>query len=114
MAGSIKWMNYTSDGGTLYATLIDESNGEAGGFSDVTGTGDGVQIPKYLKMRYVNAVSAAGVKRKFYIGTVDNTLYTDGGSITSGGVVFNITSSRGEKTRKVLALDTAQDDGDAT
>lgn len=114
MTGSIKWMNYTSDNGTLYAVKIDESNGEAGGFLDVTGTADGGILPRGAQMRYVNAISADGIQRRFWIGAPDNALYTDGGSIVSGGVTFNVSSRRGEQFPIVRAADTGQTDGDAT
>ena len=114
MAGSIKWMNYTADDGTLYAVKIDESNGEAGGLLDYTGTADGSTIPRGFKMRYVNAVSSDGITRKFYISPATNPLFTDGGSIVSGGVTFNISSKRGESSVIPRAADSGQTDGDAT
>lgn len=114
MSGSIKWMNYTADDGTLYAVRIDESNGEAGGFLDYTGTADGGIIPRGFKMRYVNAVSSTGIARKFYIGTADNALYVSGGTITSGGVDFVVSSKRGESSVIPRAADSGQTDGDPT
>lgn len=107
-------MNYTADDNTLYAVLIDEDNGEAGGFLDYTGTADGAVLPKYFNMRYVNAISTTGIQRKFYIGTPDNTLLTEGGGITVGGVTFNVSSKRGESRRLPRAADTGQTDGDPT
>lgn len=114
MAGSIKWMNYTADDGTLYAVLIDEDNGEACDFLDYSGTADGAVMPKYFNMRYVNAISATGVTRKFYVGTPDSTLLAGGGSVTVGGTAYAISSKRGESRRLPRAADTGQQDGDAT
>lgn len=114
MSGSIKWMNYTADNGDLYAVLIDEDNGEAGGFLDYSGTADGVVMPKYYSMRYVNAISLTGVTRKFYVGVPDSPLLDGGGSITVGGVAYAISSKRGESRRLPRAADTGQQDGDAT
>ena len=114
MAGSVKWMIYTADDTNTYSVLVDESNGEQTGFLDVTGTADPGQIPRYMKMRAVNGVSSTGQRRSIPVGDPTNALWTSGGSFTIGGVTYNVTSRRGEKSRFVLALDTGLDDGDAT
>lgn len=113
MSGSIKWMVYTSDAAVDYAVLVDESNGEAGGFADYTGGGEPI-LPRYFNMRYVNAVSATGIARKFYIADPTNVLLTDGGTITVDTVDYQVSSKRGEQSRLPRAVDTAQTDGDAT
>lgn len=113
MSGSIKWVVYTADNTEEYATLLDESNAEAGGFDDFTGGAANV-IPKYFEMRYVNAVSATGITRKFYIGKVDDTIFVDGGEITVDGVAYQVSSKRGESRRLPRAVDSGQTDGDAT
>lgn len=114
MAGSIKWMVYTADDASEYAVLIDEGNGEAGGFKDYAdGTTAGV-LPRYFQMRYVNAVSASGVARKFYIADPADPLLTDGGTITVDSIAYAVSSRRGETARLPRAADSGQTDGDAT
>lgn len=113
MAGSIKWMGYTQDNGDVCAMRVDESNGEQGGFVDVTANGQFPECPRSLKPRYVNGVDAAGGGR-LIIGDPTNALYTDGGEFTANGRTFAITSSRGEKGRRVVAVDTGVVDGDPT
>lgn len=113
MAGSLKWMVYTKDDLTTCAMRIDESNGEQGGFTDVTADGAPIECPKSLKARYVNGVDADGGGR-LLIGDPTNTLYVTGGTFTANGRTFAVTSSRGEKARRVIAADTGVTDGDAT
>lgn len=113
MAGSLKWMVYQQDNGAECAMRIDESNGEQGGFTDVTTDGTPPECPKSLKPRYVNGVDANGGGR-LLIGDPANELYTDGGTFTANGRTFSITSSRGEKGRRVIAADTGVQDGDPT
>lgn len=113
MAGSIKWMVYTKDDATTCAMRVDESNGEQGGFADVTADGAPVECPKSLKPRYVNGVDASG-GGKLLIGDPTNELFTVGGTFTANGRTFSVTSARGEKSRKVVAVDTGLTDGDPT
>lgn len=113
MSGSIKWMVYTADDATEYAVLLDESNGEATGFPDYVGGGEPV-LPRYFQMRYVNAVSATGITRKFYIADPADTLLTVGGTITAETVAYEVSSKRGEQARLPRAADSGQTDGDAT
>lgn len=113
MAGSIKWMGYTQDNGEVCAMRIDESNGEQGGFLDVTANNQYPICPMALKPRYVNGVDAEGGGR-LKIGDPTNELYTDGGTFTANGRTFSITSSRGEKGVRVTAADTGVTDGDVT
>lgn len=113
MSGSIKWVVYTADNTDEYAVILDESNAEAGGFDDFTG-GAVTVIPRYFEMRYVNAVSATGITRKFYIGKVDDAIFVDGGEIVVDAVTYQVSSKRGESRRLPRAADTGQTDGDAT
>lgn len=113
MAGSIKWMVYTKDDLSTCAMRVDESNGEQGGFADVTADGAPDECPKSLKPRYVNGVDASGGGR-LIIGDPTNALYVTGGTFTANGRTFSVTSSRGEKARKVIAADTGLLDGDPT
>lgn len=114
MSGSIKWVVYTADDATDYAVLLDESNSEAGGFADFVDASTAEVIPKYFEMRYVNAVSATGITRKFYIGAVDDTIFVNGGTITVDSVAYQVSSKRGESRRLPRAADSGQTDGDAS
>lgn len=116
-SGSRKWMLYTSDDGSRYAVNIDEGNGEALGFDDYTaGVGEsGNVLPRGFQMRYVNATTATGIRRRFWVGKPDNEVYTGAApSVTIDGVTYNVSSTRGEKKTRPVAFDTAQQDGDAT
>lgn len=119
MAGSIKWMAYTSDTGTVYLRRIDESNGEAAGWADVTSSNlSSPVMPRGFKPRYLNCVRTVGgveIKRKIEVGTL--TAFTDfvtAKTITLADGTYAIRSYKGEKQILPIAEDTAQDDGDAT
>jgi hypothetical protein len=90
-------------------------------------------VPSGLKKRYANAylVSNPLVRRKFYVGTlaIYQSLQAPGATITSedypgandaaaGNLgLWNVTSLRGEKTRKPVAItapDTGLTDGTST
>lgn len=117
MSGSRKWMLYESDDGTRYVVEIDEGNGEALGFADYTGgLGESTQLlPKGFQMRYINTRTATGVRRRFWVGTATTDQYTGvAPSVTIDGVTYNVSSTRGEKRRTPIAIDTEQQDGDAT
>lgn len=113
MAGSRKWMVYTLDSGDTCALKVDESNGEQGGFADVTADGAPALCPQGLKPRYVNGIDASG-GGTLKIGDPTLPLYLDGGTWTANGRTFSVTSSRGEKLPKVVAIDTGVTDGDPT
>lgn len=122
MAGSRKWMLYRSDNGQDYAVQIDESNGEAGGFTDVPAVAAQQQLPKGMKMRHVLVKHAAsGASRKLYLGTPTNPLKNGGsvnlllfGATTATLVPFNVSKYNGETSSIVFGEDTAQQDGDAS
>jgi len=114
MAGSIKWMQYTADSGEIFVVKVDEGNGEALGFDDYAGTGEGNLLPRGFQMRYVNAISAAGVQRRFWVGDPLDPLFAAGGTVTIDSVAYNITSSRGEKRTRPRGNDSGQLDGDAS
>lgn len=120
MAGSIKWMAYTADNGATYLKRIDESNGEAAGWVDVTTANQNSPImPQGMQARYINVVRAGAsgedIRRKIYVGSLDamNTLLS-AGTITLSDGDYNIRSFRGERRTTVYAIDTAQNDGDIT
>jgi hypothetical protein len=122
MAGSIKAMLYTADNGDTYAVRIDESNGEACGFSDVT-TPTSNGLPRNITMRYVNTFRAAEPvrKRRFWVGTP--AAFT---TILNNGLVsaplwddeadedWIVSSSRGERVSVYSDIDTGLTDGDVT
>lgn len=120
MTGSIKWMAYTADNNDVYLKRIDESNGEAAGWDDVTTANQNSPImPQGFEPRYINVVRAGAsgedIRRKIYVGKPGtlNTLLT-AGVITLSDGDYNIRSFRGEKRTTVYAIDTAQNDGDIT
>ena len=116
MAGSLKDMIYTADDGTEFFTLIDESNGIAGGFADVEIAGvPAIQLPRGLQMRYVNVINVAGTRRKrLWIGTATNDLFTGVQSVIGlDGEDFTVSSSRGEKRRRARNVDTGLTDATA-
>lgn len=118
MAGSIKWVEYTADTGVKYAVKLDESVSESCFFDDYTELSSLATIPKGLKMRYVNLVrleAGATLRRTAPIGKFANwTDYASGGSITIDGVVWQVSSLRGEERRIPVSFDTGKNDGDIT
>lgn len=121
MAGSLKWMVYMTDSGQQYAVWIDESNGKAGGFLDMSNGVTLQTLPRGIKMRYVNTVNAeTGVRRRIYLGKPDNPL-KNGGTVQlplySGNTAtmkpFAVSSYRAEKRRTPYGQDTGLNDGDA-
>lgn len=121
MAGSIKWVLYRSDDGADYAVLMDESNSQAGGFTDAPDVVAQKELPKGRKMRFVNVQEpVSGVRRKLYLGTPNNPL-KNGGKVSlplySGKTMqmkdFVVQSFRPEQSRKVFGYDTGLNDGTA-
>jgi hypothetical protein len=137
MAGSKSYRQYTSDNGTTYTVLVDESNANA-----VIGAGTlpliplrtaaSGRLPSGIVQRYVlcSLVSNPRVRRKFKVGNpglIGNAL-APGAIIkaqvypTSADAVpttedWNVTAYRGEKINSVpglLAVDTGLTDGTAT
>ncbi|MEW6498656.1 MAG: hypothetical protein AB1589_40080 [Cyanobacteriota bacterium] len=121
MAGSRKWMLYRSDSGREFAVNIDESNGEAAGFTDAPAVVASDTLPRGITMRYVNCVSPQGVKRKIWVGQPNHPL-TRGGNLVlpqwsgnrQSNVNFSVTSFRAEKRRVPFGFDTGINDDDAT
>jgi hypothetical protein len=130
MAGSRKWMVYTSDavdsnGAPVeYSVQIDESNGELLGFLDIA-AGDvrPPQLPKGMEMRHVNVIEpATGATRKLPVGAPSTALFAAGGALllrldmgaTADFVAFLVQSAVGEIVKQAFAVDTGLTDGDAT
>jgi len=123
MAGSLKWFKYAIAGGTEYGIRMDESNGEAIGNLDVTDADLPLaELPKGIKPRYVLYRSADGLTTRRIPVSGNETDLTDlpatitvASPIVGGaGIVLNRQSLVGEVQRPVIAIDTAQQDGDAT
>ena len=114
MAGSIKWMVYTTDQGEALAVKCDESNGNLAGFQDYeAGSGAAEVMPRGFKMRGVNLISENGLaRRRLHVGSVTNGLFTgDTAGVALNGIQYQVTSTFGEKRPRPFALDTALNDG---
>lgn len=100
MAGSLKWMKYASDDGKKYRVFIDESNGEAFDFDDITDSSADalVELPKRYEMRYLVWRSTSGsVSRKFPVGKATFDDFKEGGdyavNILSGNALESVDGS---------------------
>jgi len=90
MAGSKVWVLYTDDAGNRWATEMDESNANAGGFTAFPATAPaiGTGATKYMgvwpsrwKMRYSYWRSNNGkISRKIYFASRTNNFFQNGGS----------------------------------
>jgi hypothetical protein len=116
---SKKLMIYTSDNGNEYTTLISENIGEIMGFDDFTTSSTATEMPKGLKMRYVNFKDATGnVGGSYPVGKSSEEVFQEGGTIKvarkgkADGVVCAVTGAIGEKRSLQTANDTGQDSGD--
>jgi hypothetical protein len=125
MTGSKRFFNYVTDAGVTSAAELDESNSKA-----VATPGAALfpavftvapLLPSGIKKRYVNAfnVGLPAQKRRFFVGTltVFNAI-SAGGTIAvtdpvAGNSTWQVTSSRGEKSRIPYVGDTGQTDGTA-
>lgn len=123
MAGSMKWMVYQANNAIRYSVFIDESNGEAAGFIDLSVDGNQYNtLPSGVKMRYVNVIhTPTRTRRRIYLPFPNSDL-ADGGTIvlplfsgdTAKGAPFTTSSFVGEKARIPIAGDTGVNDGDLT
>jgi len=123
MAGSLKWFKYTTGGGVNYGIRMDESNGEAVGNTDVVAADlPLVEKPRGLTPRYVLYRSTDGLTTRKIPVTANNVDLTDlpatidvaNPVIGGAAITLNRQSLIGEIQRSVIAVDTAQTDGDAT
>lgn len=129
MAGSRKWMVYTSDALDInnapveYSVQVDESNAELLGFLDIA-AGDIVPrgIPKGMEMRCVDVIEpVTGATRRLPVGSPVSAAFLTGGVLllrldlgaTANYAAFTIRNAIGETLRKAFAIDTGLTDGDA-
>jgi hypothetical protein len=136
MAGSRTHRQYTSDNGTAYTVVVDESNasatvtGGSGGSLLAIRTANSALLPKGVKMRYVNTYNSTlpTQKRRFYVGTqtlvaslllpgatITGEVYPADGDAAGDNDEWVVTSYRGEYARiapGILAEDTGLIDGD--
>jgi hypothetical protein len=114
MAGSVKWVIYTTDQATKLAVKQDESNAVLFGFDDYTSADTGTQImPRGFKMRKVNMKSANGdTTRSVAAGKPTAALYSGADqTVTLNGIVYAVTSTTGERAARAYAPDTGLTDG---
>ena len=123
MAGSKKWFVYTTDFGSDFAILLDESNTEAvnAGTQDFPDDGPLVDaLPRNIRPRRAVYANAAGTRviscvcltQAIYTGVVDNA-----SSITdpiAGTGSLSLIRLEPEKRRLPRGQDTGLTDGDAT
>lgn len=122
MAGSLKWVVYTDDFGTVYALLADESNIEAvndGG--DYTGSPVLVDaLPRNVRPRfavYQSADETRNIKIPVLTPTRYAALSTEAPTIPdplSSGATLRLVRLRPEQRRLPIPNDTGITDGDAT
>lgn len=116
MAGSLKWIQYTTDAGDAFALFADESNGEAAGTAvDVTGgTSTLYGIPSTVTPRYARYQDATGtIVRRAYI-SVNGTNPTTPINDPVSGASLDLVAIVAEQRRFVTGVDTGILDGDAT
>lgn len=123
MAGSKKWLVYTSDLGTDFAILLDESNTEAvnGSLQDfVDGIALSNAVPRNIKPRevfYSNAARTRTIRcvcltRAIYNGIVTGTTPSIPDPLGPGNL--SLIRANGERITLPFALDTGLTDGDNT
>jgi len=112
MAGSRRWYVYFDDDGEPYGVQLDEDLGNNSGFGFTPVSADVTvdSLPKGTKMRYINAVQTSGDGagfryRSFWCGLDNAPLYSGAQTVFSlNGLNYAVTSTRGEKKRKPVAL----------
>jgi len=123
MAGSLKWFKYTRTGGDSFGVRMDESNGEAIGNTDVVDADLPLEgLPRNLIPRYVLYRSADGLTTRKIVVTGNTIDLTDlpatiavASPIAGAAAITLLRQSLvGEIQRPVIAVDTAQTDGDVT
>lgn len=123
MAGSLKWVIYTDDFGTIYALNADESNWETVNGTGLDYDGDPVlvdAVPRNVRPRTATYVSATG-DRQIRVVVATTTIYnglaanlptiTDPIAGTGNLTLARLTP---ERRRLPIPNDTGLDDGDAT
>lgn len=126
--GSRRWFQYEGDRGLTYAVQLDESTYEnpAFGFEGVQAGPDGPvangrviaatgRLP--ITLRYVNLARVNSdnftERRTAYVGSIDAPAFNGSTStVTIDGVVWSISSTRGQQTAGVTVTDTEKLDGD--
>lgn len=120
MVGSKKYFEYTADTGSKYAIQLDESNTEAlngsdGDYSD-SGTSPTISVPRNIRPRYAEYVSADGnTTRRCYalsLAALNAAPPTIVDAVS--GLTLSLRRKRGERVRVPYGSDTGQQDGDAT
>ena len=114
MAGSRSWFVYVADDASQYAVELDEDTGSlnTSGFTPYSGQTPLKLLPQGMKMRYVNAVQTTGAgagfrSRKIPMGTTTAALYTGvSTTATLNGLIYAISSTRGERSRKPKSVNT--------
>jgi len=114
MAGSLKWLRYTTDVGDDFGIFADESNAELAGTAvDLTGGASILYaLPRNVKPRFARYQDATGtIVRKAIIcvqGTAPTTPIVD----PSSGASLDLTAIVGEKVRILTGVDSGIIDGD--
>ena len=114
MAGSLKWLRYTTDVGDDFGIFADESNAELAGTAvDLTGGASILYaLPRNVKPRFARYQDATGtIVRKAIIcvqGTAPTTPIVD----PSSGASLDLTAIVGEKVRILTGVDSGILDGD--
>jgi hypothetical protein len=123
MAGSKKWLVYTTDASNDFAILLDESNTEAvnGATQDfVDGLAVVNAIPRNIKPRelfYTNitrtrTIRCVALTQAIYAGVLAGGVPTIGDPLS--GATLVLVRANGERIRLPFALDTGLVDGDST
>lgn len=123
MAGSLKWFEYTTDNGDIFALQADEGNTEAinGASGDWTSASSGIYaVPRNIRIREATYQSADGARSiTVYPLTVATyaSLPTSTPTITdplNSAVTLQLVRRRAENIRLPRPDDTGITDGDAS